>query len=1331
MKIPSLTSQSSAYRIGKRGFALVATVLLMVLLALLAVGTLSLSSVTLRSASMSSAQEVARANARMALMIAIGRLQSELGPDQRISANGAILDEDVSKVKHPHWTGVWNSWKAGTGEPSQHSTITPPSSPAAGVMSPTYETGRNDYFRSWLVSLADTDATNWRTPLDLDLTGEWMPVSSSEAVRLVGEGSLGKDAASRDYVSVGLIDVKDSETTTGRYGWWVGDESQKARIMADSYVGGSTLTAAQKIFRQQAPGSMGNTAISGLEDVTDDTQFTALPSLKTLDLVSDITGRPSQSNFHDATLFSYNVLADVREGGLKRDLSTLLERAVNPAERGDEFMLYKFGIKDAWANTGSLPSTPQEAVPIQDLAAYYQLYDKSRKGGVDYTGGIKVISPNYGTKTSYTLNNDYTGMYRQPVPVKVQFVLTLYGEEISNGDKTLTHSYDPDGGGPLPAVTVLANQSIPASDTHKLRLAVIPVVTFWNPYNVPITMQSGASCQSFRLKTPAFYIQCVKKRSTGETFTSGALNLTFAAKSSSVSSGTAEGRTDLIRLNLGQTSGAVSFAPGEVKIFSMPYTSAGQLYTVTGNTNHENNIPFNNLEAASGWNATGHLTFMHSTPNAGNRNRLTPNTNLAAGECNVVWERDPALPTQTRYSISLDDGDELTFNIYAVPSSSSSIPAGERNAKFVSRANSPNGAAFCFYMIERDIAISDYSYLNLRNYNLVSRFGASTDVEAFNHDLIRRGIPEGEGSYPIETIDAAEVINAGGAGSGATVPLMQFAMMAGSEVSESIGDFAGRKFPMRPFLHSSVLSSTFIDDNSATGPYNHGWNWWFEDIGSILGALVNNTETGNGYFGGGYTPEAGVNRVIQQEIPVVPPMSIAALSHARLGGFTLANEAPAAHGMTGGGQLETYGGSAPGGLDNPSPTLGFQRVHANGQGGLFPHTLQAIGNSYAHPHLAPNRAYNDDWQRTYDADDGVRKVTFADHSYLANKALWDEYFFSSITPQPDTIPIFGGTNRTALEVAQNFFFADPAQPLPNRRFIPYINNFDSDKLDDLFTQSSAFQDGLADKIAAHLMIEGGFNVNSTSVSAWKVLLSSLKGKPVAYLNGGSAPQEASTTGTPVGGLTLPTSAPTTSINDSKSPAEQWQGWRELSDDEVDELANAIVKQVKRRGPFLSLSEFINRRLDGTNQELSLKGALQAALDDSEVSINGSFWNDEDRKLDAEVDGLGFAFAEAAKGPVAYGSTAYIDQADILRHIGSQLTARGDTFVIRSYGDALDAKGNVVARAWCEAIVQRVPDYVDIDDENHLKSSSLVSQANQQFGRQFVISGFRWLNKDEI
>lgn len=300
--------------------------------------------------------------------------------------------------------------------------------------------------------------------------------------------------------------------------------------------------------------------------------------------------------------------------------------------------------------------------------------------------------------------------------------------------------------------------------------------------------------------------------------------------------------------------------------------------------------------------------------------------------------------------------------------------------------------------------------------------------------------------------------------------------------------------------------------------------------------------------------------------------------------------------------------------------------------------------------------------------------------------------------------------------------------------IPYNGGLDGSRLETLFSEAGLFSNGLADKIASHLMVDGAFNVNSTSVDAWRVFFSGLRGKPVAYLGSGKTPLESvSAEKTVVNAVTLPNAKPvsTGAITSPNIPKEQWIAGRELTDKEIGELAEAMVKQVKLRGPFLSMSEFINRRLDGSNdQGMALKGALQAALDDPKVSINAAF-RQPGRMLDAETGGIGFAFPDAAKGPIAYGSQPYVDQADVLRGLAEQLTPRGDTFVIRTYGDSIDAQGNVLARAWCEAVVQRVPDYVDKLDENHIRTASLVSEANRMFGRSFHIVSFRWLHSDEV
>lgn len=88
----SIPHQPSAANRTNRGFALVATLSLMILLTVIAVGLLTLSSISLRSSSQGSSMATARANARLALMLALGDIQAKTGPDTRITARADILD---------------------------------------------------------------------------------------------------------------------------------------------------------------------------------------------------------------------------------------------------------------------------------------------------------------------------------------------------------------------------------------------------------------------------------------------------------------------------------------------------------------------------------------------------------------------------------------------------------------------------------------------------------------------------------------------------------------------------------------------------------------------------------------------------------------------------------------------------------------------------------------------------------------------------------------------------------------------------------------------------------------------------------------------------------------------------------------------------------------------------------------------------------------------------------------------------------------------------------------------------------------------------------------
>jgi type II secretory pathway component PulJ len=93
--------RNAGKRVCTRGYSL-----LMILLSILALGLLSLSSVSLRSASQGSAQAQEKANARLALVLAIAELQKQAGSDMRITAPADIPAQNNSPL-----TGVWKSWE--------------------------------------------------------------------------------------------------------------------------------------------------------------------------------------------------------------------------------------------------------------------------------------------------------------------------------------------------------------------------------------------------------------------------------------------------------------------------------------------------------------------------------------------------------------------------------------------------------------------------------------------------------------------------------------------------------------------------------------------------------------------------------------------------------------------------------------------------------------------------------------------------------------------------------------------------------------------------------------------------------------------------------------------------------------------------------------------------------------------------------------------------------------------------------------------------------------------------------------------------------------------
>ena len=360
--------------------------------------------------------------------------------------------------------------------------------------------------------------------------------------------------------------------------------------------------------------------------------------------------------------------------------------------------------------------------------------------------------------------------------------------------------------------------------------------------------------------------------------------------------------------------------------------------------------------------------------------------------------------------------------------------------------------------------------------------------------------------------------------------------------------------------------------------------------------------------------------------------------------------------------------------------------------------------------------------------------SYYDISYLLNASLWDRYFLSTIETSSSEGPLN-----------------------PNQ----------------IVVDASAVSNGEPDSIAASLIHSGMFNVNSTSISAWKAFLASSRD----LIQSGTAKRN-----------TFPRSLQQPSPGEDDPTGtddDSYGGVRLLSDDEIDTLARQMVRQVRLRGPFVSMAQFVNRALgDVTSQpEMTRAGALQVALDEAVnmgllsnnlpfsgiqlprdrcmLPFNGSNpvgdiiagnnssnppangGSEQDWTL-AGVDQAYKTFSsilsdrEIATNPslneeLGFRSTSipgWVNQADVLQLIGPSMNVRSDTFKIRTCGRAHDTSGNVIAVAYAEAIVQRSAEFLDPSNDSD-ESLSQLSMTNQRFGRRFDIVSFRWLRENEI
>lgn len=441
-------------------------------------------------------------------------------------------------------------------------------------------------------------------------------------------------------------------------------------------------------------------------------------------------------------------------------------------------------------------------------------------------------------------------------------------------------------------------------------------------------------------------------------------------------------------------------------------------------------------------------------------------------------------------------------------------------------------------------------------------------------------------------------------------------------------------------------------------------------------------------------------------------------------------------------------------------------------GGVYQQPGYAVANSYSHPFLPRANVKYTTTLKGLGIAETIKQTTFFDISYLLNTALWDSYYFSSIPQSGAALKPLNPRYQlltdqaTAAQLRQpdsaqhllvnGAFNVNSTDPEAWKALLGGLNNINTptDSAtgtvfarsiwqpgasantktgtgDDAYTGvrrlSAAELDSLAQAIVQRVRARGPFVslahfINRTLITA------STDFNPVirdASLSNGSLATAPS--GTPAFPMGRGFSGPLQSAIDSAG--------------QTANSVSPIIKTVTLAG---GLNDFGGGSGSVTPCAANAYGDRILYLEKPSVnpvfpdtsgpggtSIDSLYgWNGSTITGGASIGG---AYAPGPQGRKSTGIPGWLMQGDVLQSIGSVLSARSDTFVVRAYGEVLnplDSTDAPLARAWCEAVVQRFSDFVDTSDKAKTAPATL-NTTNQMFGRRFKIISFRWLSPDDI
>ncbi len=1235
--------------------------ILMVLVALIAVGLMALVASRNRIAAQKLLYEEARQQARIGLNAAIAELQVEVGPDQRVTANSSIMNSNDQGAS-PYLLGVWNSWDGPIYGKSK--------SGKAGSIQETYDKGRSAMFRRWLISSTDVETTR-----QLNAYKKLSRSEPGKRICLIGSGTLGESAPRDQYIYADLISMPSRGQNITQYAWWVGGENQKAKINIEELEEtNDPVEVLHRTWDTPPPSFEGSQLYAQLSEPIDNNA--KVLTLQTLQLAGASAQSAGAPYFFDITTHSYSLPVNVSLGGFKQDLSLLLSK---DGLADTEFARRTTQDAPIAEQGGEIPVGQTRNMPIssyQNLHAYHNTWPNGQSGG----------SSAFAARLVGNLNNAYTRMSGSAYQNEKHLIDTNSANESDFDVKTMLDEGSKTAGYARVPVLLSYMQSFfmysePSGDNHsKLSVGYTPVVLWWNPYNVEMRVR-GRMLWAHTIPYKTLWLQSWSQHSDGRPhrWTNYCMIQPYNPDPNNLTNGPGGTPYDIAQ-SFGEDYGQyfiksksnenadIVFAPGEILIFSPAEGTAAGSDGVGGVSGAFENPFYNEYNPKT---TSGLKAYFYS---------YQDNTAVNSG----------ARPLNLRFGAHNDP-------IHGTP-----IPIDNRNLGY-------------FFAGSREMLTFRAGYLGLHKADR-----ASDSVGKYLNSPQRFTL----GWYdPDTTTDSLEIMNLEHWNTSMNdVDQPYYVAAVGITPKSANGTlrtrFAKGEYRTKSWAYSSaaLFGSRIAESGANAATYEqmrayHPYQLVNIEIGGGLSVAPLDSIGENGFYGISTDGEQ-VSFISSLEIPMHPPLSLAGYSGMRLnpGWFE--------------GSKRTI-------FDGGSSNL-VRQQYQSGVPGV------GIGNSFADPALPADgihRSYNHNYPLIYGQE--VIFDDYYDHGLIVNDALWDRFFTSSITDMPSAT----GT-IDARDTLTSFLSGE--KPLPVSRHVKATNAYP----DEAIISRLMADDGWK-YVAQFIQINGGFNINSTSVEAWAATLRGLANRKLVTNVGGklSLVEEGknesdvifsrfmvSTTDKSVDSLSgYSMMRGSSDFREDAGFTSAWGEVRKLDNDQIQELAERIVEQVRERGPFLSMSDFINRRLDASDKEKALTGALQAAID--RTSINDEF---EEVEIRTTADGEFYKFPEASLGSIHTAAPGYLIQSDVLMSLSNILTLRDDTFIVRSYGCVRNVNDAILAQAWCEAVVQRRINYVDpsnspSDSANNPDGSSNtpLSDVNEAMGRKLEVVSFRWLDHWDI